>query len=93
MEIVVLPENPPRPPKSVWATIYIGKGKKDKINKVDIAGFLYKKGHLQRDEIGRIDVKDHYAYVAICQKKLKQTLNLIKGEKIKGLKTVIEETK
>lgn len=28
MEIVVLPENPPRPPKSVWATIYIGKGKR-----------------------------------------------------------------
>lgn len=89
----ILDEGPLKPVRPLWVTLYIGKGKKDKINKVDIAGFLYKKGHLQRDEIGRIDVKDHYAYVAICQKKLKKTLNLIKGEKIKGLKTVIEETK
>ena len=26
-----------------WVTIYIGKGKKDKLSKIDIAGFLYKK--------------------------------------------------
>ena len=89
----ILDEGPLKPVRPLWVTLYIGKGKKDKINKVDIAGFLYKKGHLQRDEIGLIDVKEHYDYVAICQKKLKQTLNLIKGEKIKGLKTVIEETK
>ena len=86
-------EHPPKPALPRWATLYIGKGKKDKVNKTDIAGFLYKKGQLQRDEIGTIDVKDHYAYVAICRKKLKHTLNLIKGEKIKGLKTIIEETK
>ena len=37
----------------------------DKINKIDIVGFLAKKGNLQKDEIGRIDVKDHYAFAAI----------------------------
>lgn len=41
METVVLPENPPRPPKALWATIYIGKGKKEKLSRIDIAGFLY----------------------------------------------------
>lgn len=92
-ELFVLDENPPKPSLPKWVTLYIGKGKKDKLNKVDIAGFLYKKGNLQREDIGQIDVKEHYAYVAICRKKLKQTLNLIKGEKIKGLKTIIEETK
>lgn len=89
----LLDECPPKPSLPKWVTLYIGKGKKDKLNKIDIAGFLYKKGGLQRDDIGRIDVKDHHAYVAICRRKLKQTLNLIKGEKIKGLKTIIEETK
>lgn len=88
-----LNEHPVKPALPLWATLYIGKGKKDKINKVDIAGFLYKKGGLQKEDIGIIDVKDHYAYVVICRKKLKQTLNLVKGEKIKGLKTIIEETK
>ncbi|KAA3917222.1 ATP-dependent helicase, partial [Bacteroides ovatus] len=93
MEIVVLPENPPRPPKSVWATIYIGKGKKEKLSRIDIAGFLYKKGNLTREDVGAIDVKEHYAFVAVRQAKVKQLLNLIQGEKIKGMKTIIEEAK
>ena len=46
------------------ATLYIGKGKKDKVSKGDIVGFLCKKGGLQADEIGRIDVNDRYTYVA-----------------------------
>ena len=93
MEIVVLPENPPRPPKSLWATIYIGKGKKEKLSRIDIAGFLYKKGNLTREDVGAIDVKEHYAFVAVRRAKVKQLLNLIQGEKIKGMKTIIEEAK
>ncbi len=81
----------PKPTQPEWVTIYIGKGKKDKLNKVDIVGFLYKKGNLQRDDVGKVDVKDHYSFVAIKRKKLKQTFNLIRGEKIKGMKTIIEE--
>ena len=72
------------------ATLYIGKGKKDKISKGDIVGFLCKNGGLKADDIGRIDVKDRYAYVAIRREKLKQTLHLVQGQKIKGLKTIIE---
>ena len=93
IETIVLPENPPRPPRSVWATIYIGKGKKEKLNRIDIAGFLYKKGNLSREDVGAIDVKEHYSFVAIRRIKVKQLLNLIQGEKIKGMKTIIEEAK
>jgi hypothetical protein len=56
-------------------------------------GFLFKKGNLNKDEIGRIDVKDHYSFAAVSRKKIKQTLNLIRNEKIKGIKTLIEEAK
>ena len=93
METVALPENPSRPPKSLWATIYIGKGKKEKLSRMDIAGFLYKKGNLAREDVGAIDVKEHYAFVAVRRAKVKQLLNLIQGEKIKGMKTIIEEAK
>ncbi len=72
------------------ATLYIGKGKKDKLSKGDIVGFLCKNGGLKADEIGRIDIKDRYAYVAVRREKLKQTLHLVQGQKIKGLKTIIE---
>jgi len=88
-----LPANPPKPKPAKWATIYIGKGKKDKLSKGDIMGFLSKKGGLNRDDVGRIDVKDHYAFVAIVRKKLSQTLNLVRGEKIKGMKTLFEEAR
>jgi superfamily II DNA/RNA helicase len=78
------------PPQPRMATLYIGKGKKDKVSKGDIVGFLCKTGGLQAADIGRIDVKDRYAYVAIRREKLKQTLHLVQGQKIKGLKTIIE---
>ncbi|TWJ13849.1 DbpA-like RNA binding protein [Bacteroides zoogleoformans] len=82
-----------KPIKARWATLYIGKGKKDKLNKIDIAGFLYKKGGLMREDVGQVDVKEHYAFVAVRRSKLKQLLTLIKGEKIKGMKTIVEEAK
>ena len=75
------------------ATLYIGKGKIDKLSKGDIVGFLCKKGELTADEIGRIDVKERYTYVAVKREKLQQVLRLTQGEKIKGIKTVIEEVR
>ena len=86
-----LPEQTPKPAKSRWTTLYIGKGKKDKLNKVDIVGFLYKKGGLAREDVGQVDVKEHYAFVAVRRSKVKQLLTLLRGEKIKGMKTLIEE--
>ncbi len=79
------------PPK--MATIYIGKGKKDKISKGDIVGFLCKSGGLQAGDIGRIDVKDRYAYVAVKREKMQQVLRQTQGEKIKGIKTIVEEVR
>jgi superfamily II DNA/RNA helicase len=90
-EIFDLPAKISRPAQPLWVTLYIGKGKKDKVNKIDIVGFLYKKGKLAKEDVGPIDVKEHFAFVAIRRTKLNQTLNLIQGEKIKGMKTKIEE--
>lgn len=72
------------------ATIYIGKGKKDKISKMDVVGFLCKKCQLAPDEIGRIDVNNYYVYVAVQRNKLQEVLKRAKGQKIKGLKTIFE---
>ena len=92
-DIFNLPEVIPSPSQPDFVTIYIGKGKKDKINKIDIVGFLAKKGNLKKEEIGRIDVKDHYAFVAVSRKKIKEVLKNIRNEKIKGVKTIVEEAK
>lgn len=71
---------------SKWATLYIAAGKKDKINKVDIVGLLYKKGELQKEEMGLIEVFDHMSYVAIQRKKINNVIRILKDEKIKGRK-------
>lgn len=86
-------ENLPEPAMPRMATIYIGKGKKDKISKGDIVGFLCKKGGLERNDIGRIDVMERYAYAAISRDKLNLVLRQTRGEKIKGVKTVIEQVR
>lgn len=86
-----LPQVLPEPTQPHFQTLYIGKGRRDKLSKTDIVGFLCKKGGLKGDEIGRIDVRDRYTYVAVARTKAKQVVQRIQGEKIKGLRTVIEE--
>ncbi len=75
---------PPRPPD--WVTIYINGGKKDKLNKVDIVGFLSKKGGLEKNDLGLIIVKDHNSFVAVKKTEVKKMLPLVQQEKIKGTK-------
>lgn len=80
-------EAPTLPP---MVTIYIGKGKKDKISKGDIVGFLCKCGGLNSKDIGRIDVYDNYAYAAVARLLVPMMLKKVKGQKIKGQKTIVE---
>lgn len=85
-----IPVTDSQPALPKMATIYIGKGKKDKISKMDVVGFLCKKCQLAPDEIGRIDVNNYYVYVAVQRNKLQEVLKRAKGQKIKGLKTIFE---
>ena len=82
-EDVVLPEKPK------WTTLFIPLGKKNKVNKVDIVGFLGNKGQLKKEDIGLIEVKDFISFVAVRKSKLSHALELIKDEKIKGNKVKI----
>lgn len=72
------------PIKSDIATLYFNAGKKEKISRGDIAGFLIKQGGLQPDEIGQILVRDHSAIVAIPKQKANALIGLLSNEKIKG---------
>lgn len=66
-----------------YATVYVGLGRKDKINKVDIVGLFYKKGGLVKDELGKIEVLDYCAFVAVDYAKARQLVQDLKSEKIK----------
>lgn len=73
-----------------FQTLYIAGGKKNKINKIDIVGFLSQKGKLEKGDIGLIEVKDFMSFAAVKKSKVKLLLNLIKDEKMKGKKYKIE---
>ncbi len=93
VENIELPENITLPEKPKWSTLFIAAGKKDKVNKIDIVGFLSNKGQLKKDDIGLIDVKDFFSFVAIRKLKVGQTLQLIKDQKIKNKKVKIDVAK
>lgn len=78
------------PRDSEWQTLYIAAGKKDKVNKIDIVGLLLKKGGLQKDEVGLIEVKDQVSYVAVKRKLVGRVLSLLANERIKNKKVKIE---
>jgi ATP-independent RNA helicase DbpA len=89
----VLPEHAELPAKPDWTTFYISAGKKDKVNKIDIVGFLSNKGRLKKEDIGLIEVKDFFSFVAVRKSKAGATLQLIKEERIKNKKVKIEVAK
>lgn len=71
-----------------WNTLWFGEGKKDKLNKIDIVGFLHQQFELEKNEIGLIQVLDHSAYVAVSANVVSKILksgniNRIKGRKVK----------
>jgi len=81
---VILPKAPD------FRTVYISGGKKNKINKIDIVGFFLQKGKLDKEDIGRIEVKDTISFAAVTSKKVKDLLQNIRDEKMKGKKFKIE---
>ena len=78
----------PKPPE--FQTIYISGGKKNKLNKIDIVGFFSQKGKLEKGDLGLIEVKDFISFAAVKFNKVKDLLNAIKDEKMKGKRFKIE---
>lgn len=93
IEEIELPETAVVPESPKWSTLFIGGGKKNKINKVDIVGFLTNKGDLKKEDIGLIEVKDFFSFVGIRKSRMGNTLQLIKNEKIKNKNVKIDIAK
>lgn len=93
IEKIELPDKVQLPEKPQWSTLFIAAGKKDKVNKIDIVGFLSNKGQLKKEDIGLIEVKDFFSFVAVRKIKISGALQLIKDQKIKNKKVKISVAK
>jgi superfamily II DNA/RNA helicase len=85
-EKIALPGIAEPPEKPKWSTLFIAAGKKDKVNKVDIVGFLTQKGNLKMEDIGLIEVKDFFSFAGIRKSRMHTLLPMIQQERIKNKK-------
>lgn len=70
--------------KSGVTTIYISAGKKEKLSRGDILGFLTAQEGISGSNIGKIDVFDHYSLAALPAKAAEKLLAKGNSFKIKG---------
>ncbi|MBR5102842.1 MAG: DEAD/DEAH box helicase [Muribaculaceae bacterium] len=79
---------------SPMATLYFKAGRKEKLSKADILGFItHNATFLQAAQIGKIDVMEHYSLAAIPRELAQQTLDAIGNKKIKGKRIIISLAK
>ena len=69
-----------------YQTIMIDGGKKSKVRAGDILGAFTKEGDIDGVDIGKINITDTHAYVAIKTRSVKRTLGFLRTGKIKGRK-------
>jgi len=86
LAVETLPTHLILPPPSPWETLYLNVGKKDKISKGDVAGFLLQKGYLQKDELGLIYLQDYVTFAAVSRVKVDDLIRRLQNEKIKNKK-------
>lgn len=87
---VLLPEETDLPGFPEYETLYFSLGKKDKISRGDIAGFLMHQGGLNADDLGQISIADHASYAAVKRPLCRKLLADLKGRPLKRRQIKIE---
>lgn len=91
MEEVVIDETIASKPTG-FSLLYFSAGKKDKISKGDIVGFLIKIGGASNNDIGLITIMDFASYVAVNRNAAARLVKKLNGEKIKKSKVKVAES-
>ena len=89
-EIEILQESP-LPLPSIWRTLFVSGGRKDKISKGDIAGLFIKQGKLGNDQIGIIEIKTDCAFVAVQASEVNRLIKLVDNSRLKSKKVRVTE--
>lgn len=72
-----------------FTTLYISGGKREKVSRGDILGFLVKECGVDPGQIGKINVFDHYSLVAVKTEIVSEILKWASTKKLKGEKRKI----
>lgn len=83
----------PAPAAQVMETLFVGGGRKDKLRAGDLLGALTGDAKLVAADIGRIDIQDHFAYVALSPAALARILKAGPGLRVKGRSFRVERVR
>lgn len=72
--------------RSNVATLYINAGRKEKISRGDVAGYVSQALGVPGDKVGKIALKDHYTLVGIPRDMMKSIISLSPAPKIKKMR-------
>ncbi|MFD1469126.1 DEAD/DEAH box helicase [Hymenobacter caeli] len=84
-----LPTAAPKAPRPSTVSLHVSAGKRDKISAGDLVGALVSVGGLERDAVGRIEVHDHYSFVAVPEAQAEAVLARMQNAKVKGKKVKV----
>ena len=88
-----LPVNQATLPAPSYVTLRIAGGRKDKVRPGDILGALTREEGVKGGAVGKIDVTDYAAFVAVERGVSSRALECLIGGKIKGRKFKVEKLK
>lgn len=92
-EYIPTGEKNDNPIKSDISTLHFNAGKKEKISRGDVVGFMINKGGLDSSQVGKIVVKDHCVLVALPRNKADEVLSALMPHKIKNKRVRITKVK
>jgi len=78
------------PNNTIWETIFVSGGRKDKISKGDIAGLFFKQGGLEKAELGEIELKQDCCFVSVPAEKALELIALLNNSKLKKKKVRVK---
>lgn len=76
---------------SETATVFFSAGKKDKLSRGDLLGFLVKECGLNASQVGKLRVADRYSLAAVPRTALVHILKVASEKKIKGKKIRVSD--
>ncbi len=88
-ELIDLDGYYPIPEEPLYKTLRINAGKKQKVNKVDIVGYILNLSGVSKEDLGLIVVKPHDSYIAIKSDVANSVVKNGSNGKIKGQKVRI----
>ena len=79
-----IPSTPSDAPAEGWVRVFVGVGKKDRVGARDLVGALTREVGLERDDIGRIEVRETHCLVSVTSRAAERAIAGLSRVSLRG---------